>query len=128
MKKNKENTFFLDLKEKLEIPLTEEFDQSFWKRFGDEIPKKKSISGWKIPEFRFLLPTAALSMSIFLGVIYYQFYNQPNYQNHMGTIATMIELDPLLSGLKDDELELLGEIDTIDLTDEEWNILVGDPS
>jgi hypothetical protein len=122
---NSDDKFFKDLKRKIEIDASKNFDHNFWSRFDNEYSKASTKSRNSIFNFKMLVPTGALATFLVVGALSYNNYQAERYSEDVAIVSKILEVELIL---KEENFELLGEIDNMKLTDEEWVILVGDAS
>ena len=105
----KEDKYNKILREKLDSNLPKDFDESFWNKFENHFDRKKEKSLFNLSSI--LVPVTTLSIILTLFI----------YQND-GPQETTIELANLSQMLQN--YDYIEEPELIELTDEDWDILL----
>jgi len=115
----RDNKFFNALKERLTETPSPHCDRTFWAKFESEFGKKQTtISWWKI-----LLPTLSSA-----ALILFLVFRAPKSTDiELAETATMMEM-VLSDAEMFEELELFAVLEDIELSEEEWNLLLEDES
>ncbi|MBT3981822.1 MAG: hypothetical protein HOE90_10740 [Bacteriovoracaceae bacterium] len=114
------------LKNKLEVGLSGDFDSAFWTKFNSEFEEKISTSKSSVkakrPWFLSKAFMAGISFAAFLviSVTVFKPFEELSPQSQM-EVAMILEMEPAL-----DNLDLFSQVDNLELTEDEWNVLVGD--
>lgn len=123
MNKDDNSNIYNTVKEKLENDLSHDFDKTFWNRFKKENPKKP-FSFMSLLKIQIVFPSMAAILIISGLIISYQLNIEKDFR--IGNNTPLISMAPILNQVQIEEMELLSEMDSIDLTEEEWEILLGD--
>lgn len=117
------NNFFKKIKEKLAAKPSEDFDTQFWKKFDNEFNLSEIPEAKVIPLFAGLKNIMSLGMAMILiiaiGVtVKMRLEGDPS---EMLTEASVLEYEEVL-----DHLEEFAEFEDINLSEEDWDLLLAD--
>jgi hypothetical protein len=121
---NNDSKFFKVLKKKLSRNVSPDFDNKFWKNFEEEFPNKK-MGLKELLNIKIVFPSMAAVLIISGLVVNYQMQNEREFKLENSPLVSMA---PILGEVNPEDLELLSEMESIELSEEEWEILLGDAS
>ena len=122
MNKQQENIFLRTIEEKISINPSSSFDQNFWTSFEkvSDVNQHNKIGFFQRLMSRPIIPALSVSLVVLFSVLYINNYT-PSINQNNSIAMEIIEIEQML-----ENMDILAEIDDINLTDDEWEILTGD--
>ena len=122
MNKQQENIFLKTIEEKISVNPSPSFDKNFWSAFDkvSSINQSEKHSFFQSLLSKPMIPALSVSLVVLFSVLYINNYT-PSINQSDSIAMEIIEMEQLL-----ENMEILAEVEDINLTDEEWEILTGD--
>lgn len=122
MNKKQENIFLRTIEEKISINTSSSFDKNFWTSFEkvSDINQSNKISFFQRFLSKPIIPALSVSLIVIFSVLYINNYT-PSINQNNSIAMEIIEIEQML-----ENMDILAEIDDINLTEDEWEILTGD--
>ncbi len=122
MKSQQETTFLKAVEEKISINPSPAFEKEFWSAFNkvSNINQQKESNFFQSLISKPMIPALSVSLMVLFSVLYLNNYT-PSINQNDNIAMEIIEMEQML-----ENIEILSEVDDINLTDDEWEILTGD--
>lgn len=113
--------FFLELKIKMqrEIPAdkNQEIKNAIWNEINKDIVSKESSLSWLLP--------SSFSAVFLILIALLNFYNLKEFEQGQNQTQMAMDADLLKDEFFNNNLEIMGELDFSELSEEDWKILLG---
>jgi hypothetical protein len=119
MNDQSDDKFFRELKKKTLIKTGPEFDTKFWAKFERRYPQPETRK--KLFDFSVMIPASGLAAMLIVGILYFG-----NIGNQFNPQETKVAMNIMNMEVALDNMELMAEVDTVSMSDEEWRILLHD--
>ena len=122
MNEQQENIFFKTIEEKISINPSPSFDKNFWTAFEkvSNINQSEKQGFFQSLLSKPMIPALSVSLVVLFSVLYINNYT-PSINQNTSIAMEIIEMEQML-----ENMDILAEVDDINLTEEEWEILTGD--